>query len=116
MMAHKAICQYRGFIEARRLLLHAHAAPYGQGPVIKQTKHSVFQQCASFAEYRDNVYGLRCPVPCHESCQLRITMGHLDRKRQVADVFKKPEKHGNVIVFEVPLLYNQIQDIKSTNQ
>ena len=44
--------------------------------------------------------GLGRPVAGHEPGQLRVAVGHLDRKRQVADILEEAEEDRDVVVGE----------------
>ena len=76
----------------------------------------MFQEGSPFAENRNNVYRVGCPVSSHEAGQGGITVGHLDGKGQVPYVLEKSQKNCNVIILEIALFHHKIDYVKPADQ
>ena len=94
----------------------ADATAQRQGIVEEQIEHAVFQQRPVFAEDGDHAGRARRPVAGHEPRQDGVSIGHLDRKRQVPDVLEERQEHGDVVVLQVSFADHQVQHIQAADK
>ena len=116
MIATSGTCQMRAAIVCRISLMRCHPSANGQRPVIKHAEYPVFKQRASFAKHRHNMHRVRRPVRGHKPRQSRIAIGHLNRERQVADVFEIAQKQGDIVIPEITVTNRHIWLYKAPRQ
>ena len=68
------------------------------------------------AEDRDDVDGLRGPVPGHEPGQLGEAVGHLQGEGQITDDLEEAHRQGQPVILDVPLLDAQAQHVEAADE
>ncbi len=76
----------------------------------------MLEQSTSFSKNGHDVHCPCGPVAGHEAGQVRVTVSHLDREGQVADVLEKTEKERDIVVFEILFPQNERGHIEPSDE
>ena len=72
----------------------------------------MLEERAPFTKNRNHVHRPGRPVPGHEPRQRGVAIRHLDRKRQIPNVFEESQEDRDVVVPEIPLAEDPIQHVQ----